>query len=309
MDTLARVAKLKQYFGKQDPDELERSLAAEEEAQSRRSTAGIGSGIDKIISAIGGTQANPEAYNQMQKYAGEGTDVVKNYLKQKYQKEKDAENMAMDVARAEQQAEQNNLTREGNEEQRKFNQEIATSNLNIKKSEIQRDKEKEARGTADERKASTYVSEMEKADADFSATRASGYRREKDLLAETPDKVKGMIGYLGKANPKMALSDQSERRFINAALRRESGATITPSEKTEAELQYFPRPGDSADTIAQKNRNRIEKIESMRAEAGVLGRAPKSSAGPKMVRVKQKSSGQTGSIPENELTDEYEVIQ
>ena len=49
---------------------------------------------------------------------------------------------------------------------------------------------------------------------------------------------------------------QAERNFINAVLRRESGAVINPSEFANARLQYMPQPGDDADTLAQKAANR-----------------------------------------------------
>lgn len=49
---------------------------------------------------------------------------------------------------------------------------------------------------------------------------------------------------------------QAQRNFINAVLRRESGAVISPTEFTNAEKQYFPMPGDDATTLAQKKQNR-----------------------------------------------------
>jgi hypothetical protein len=50
--------------------------------------------------------------------------------------------------------------------------------------------------------------------------------------------------------------EQAKRDFINAVLRRESGATITPPEFENAEKQYFPQPGDTAAVITQKQANR-----------------------------------------------------
>lgn len=60
---------------------------------------------------------------------------------------------------------------------------------------------------------------------------------------------------------------QAERNFINATLRRESGAAIAPHEYANAELQYFPRPGDDEQTLANKKANRQQVIASMKAEA------------------------------------------
>ena len=50
--------------------------------------------------------------------------------------------------------------------------------------------------------------------------------------------------------------DQAKRDFINATLRKESGAAIAQSEFDNADRQYFPTPGDSEQVIAQKRANR-----------------------------------------------------
>jgi hypothetical protein len=62
--------------------------------------------------------------------------------------------------------------------------------------------------------------------------------------------------YAGGPNPQQQQVDQARRDFINAVLRRESGATIQPHEFANAEKQYFPQPGDSKEVLAQKRRNR-----------------------------------------------------
>jgi len=59
---------------------------------------------------------------------------------------------------------------------------------------------------------------------------------------------------------------QAKRDFVNAVLRRESGAVIADSEFANAEKQYFPQIGDSAQTKAQKKRNREIAIRGVQAE-------------------------------------------
>lgn len=49
---------------------------------------------------------------------------------------------------------------------------------------------------------------------------------------------------------------QAKRDFLNAILRRESGAVIGESEFASGEKQYFPQIGDDKKTIAQKKANR-----------------------------------------------------
>lgn len=61
---------------------------------------------------------------------------------------------------------------------------------------------------------------------------------------------------------------QAERNFINANLRRESGAAISDKEFASAEKQYFPRMYDSPEVLEQKAENRQQAIAAMRAEAG-----------------------------------------
>jgi hypothetical protein len=61
---------------------------------------------------------------------------------------------------------------------------------------------------------------------------------------------------------------QAERNFVNAVLRKESGAVISDSEFKNAERQYFPRSGDSKEVLAQKAANRALVIESFRNLAG-----------------------------------------
>lgn len=62
--------------------------------------------------------------------------------------------------------------------------------------------------------------------------------------------------------------EQAQRNFINAVLRRESGAVISPEEFNNAALQYFPQPGDSQAVLSQKRQNRSSVIGNLSAEAG-----------------------------------------
>jgi hypothetical protein len=62
--------------------------------------------------------------------------------------------------------------------------------------------------------------------------------------------------------------EQAQRDFVNAQLRRESGAAISPSEFDSAKKQYFPQPGDSPDVIKQKAENRRASVEAMGRESG-----------------------------------------
>lgn len=62
--------------------------------------------------------------------------------------------------------------------------------------------------------------------------------------------------------------EQAQRDFINAVLRPESGATITPAEFDNAKKQYFPQIGDKPENIKQKAEAREREIETLKAMAG-----------------------------------------
>lgn len=70
------------------------------------------------------------------------------------------------------------------------------------------------------------------------------------------------------ATPEYQAYDQARRDFINAQLRKESGAAISQGEFDSADKQYFPQPGDSEAVIQQKARNRATAINAMKRTAG-----------------------------------------
>jgi hypothetical protein len=80
-------------------------------------------------------------------------------------------------------------------------------------------------------------------------------------------------GAINAASPaKSQQLDQAKRDFINATLRRESGAVISPSEFDNAEKQYFPQIGDSSAVKAQKAANRAVAIRGVQAEIPAASR-------------------------------------
>lgn len=82
-----------------------------------------------------------------------------------------------------------------------------------------------------------------------------------------------MLG--GVKDPKVQMFEQAQRDFINAVLRRESGATITPEEFANAEQQYFPQPGDSKEVLEQKRINRMQATQNLKTEsAGAVDLIP-----------------------------------
>jgi len=62
--------------------------------------------------------------------------------------------------------------------------------------------------------------------------------------------------------------DQAQRDFINAVLRRESGAVINSDEFDNAYKQYIPKTGDSPEVLQQKKNNRELQFAAFKRAAG-----------------------------------------
>ncbi len=105
---------------------------------------------------------------------------------------------------------------------------------------------------------------------------ASRIQGANDLLSDLDKEGTSLSGYikgqipLGNylQTPEYQQYQQARDDFINAQLRRESGAAISAAEYDNADRQYFPQPGDSPQVIKQKRQNRQNVLESLEREAG-----------------------------------------
>jgi hypothetical protein len=86
----------------------------------------------------------------------------------------------------------------------------------------------------------------------------------------------GLPGGIGNVmlTPESRQWFQAERNFINAVLRKESGAVISDAEFDNARKQYIPQPGDDPQTKEQKRRNRQTAIREIAGGAGPGYKAP-----------------------------------
>lgn len=122
--------------------------------------------------------------------------------------------------------------------------------------------------SADESKAAGFSDRMSAANAVLDNLEGQGTDATGALLGAVP-----FVGnYL--QSPEYQQFDQARRDFINAQLRRESGAAIAPSEFESANKQYFPQPGDGPEVIAQKREARRLAIQAMKRSAGEAYKAP-----------------------------------
>lgn len=98
-------------------------------------------------------------------------------------------------------------------------------------------------------------------------------------IKSTAETVAGLVPFVGEKLAPVAGSmtnwtqsnaqqsvERAQRDFINAILRRESGAVISPQEFANAQLQYFPSVNDGPDVLAEKARARKLAIEGILAE-------------------------------------------
>ena len=70
-------------------------------------------------------------------------------------------------------------------------------------------------------------------------------------------------------SPERQQYDQAQRNFLNAVLRKESGAVISNEEFSSGAKQYFPQAGDSSGVLQQKTQNRSTAINGLYATANV----------------------------------------
>jgi hypothetical protein len=113
-----------------------------------------------------------------------------------------------------------------------------------------------------QRAAAGFAQRLEDVEKNFAEIEAQGYNRA-SLAAAAQNKLPEAL------MPEQAkLQMQAERNFVNAVLRRESGAAISVGEFASAEAQYFPRAGDSDAVKAQKKRNRQVKLAELKSAAG-----------------------------------------
>ena len=73
---------------------------------------------------------------------------------------------------------------------------------------------------------------------------------------------------MGGLSPEQQQVAQARLNFITANLRKESGATLLPSEFITEEKKYFPKPGDDETVIAQKQKARNLALKAMEIQAG-----------------------------------------
>lgn len=126
--------------------------------------------------------------------------------------------------------------------------------------------EEKKKPKANEFEAAGFAKRLEQSENIFNTLEEEGFDRSSSSAG-----IKSMIpgflsGTLGLDVDQPRRQEQAERNFINATLRRESGAAISEGEFDNAEQQYFPRVGDTPNVLAQKKANRQQVLQSIKTE-------------------------------------------
>lgn len=136
-------------------------------------------------------------------------------------------------------------------------------------------------------KALLFGTRMQEANKALESLNYSPAAINSKAAAESLPLIGGVAGVVGNAmlSDQSQQAEQAQRDFINAVLRRESGAVISDSEFSNARRQYFPQPNDKKENLAQKARNRQLAIDGLLAEvpegrrASITPTAPAASGG------------------------------
>ena len=98
-------------------------------------------------------------------------------------------------------------------------------------------------------------------------------------------------GIAGGPSEQQQMFDQAKRNFVTAVLRKESGASISPSEFENEEKKYFAQPGDTDAAIKQKQDSRNLAIKAMGIQAGPGAKNMNPNAGAQKVRTYNPATG------------------
>lgn len=112
-------------------------------------------------------------------------------------------------------------------------------------------------------KAVLFGSRMQASDKILSDLSLKGTETSNPLI-QSGYGIGNVVSALSSAQQQQLL--QAKRDFVNATLRRESGAAINQSEFDNANKQYFPQIGDSSAVIKQKAENRQIATRGIQAE-------------------------------------------
>jgi hypothetical protein len=165
------------------------------------------------------------------------------------------------------------------------------------------------KATGEQANAATFSTRMSEADKIISdpAIYGSGLGvsgAAKNIASGIPV-VGNMIVGQTKGAANFQRYDQAQRDFVNAVLRKESGAAISPNEFENARKQYFPQPGDTPEVIQQKAQNRTTAIDTIAMGATPSFKkefsAKREAAGQSSYHLKRAKEALAAGVPQEEV--------
>jgi hypothetical protein len=127
-------------------------------------------------------------------------------------------------------------------------------------------------------------------------------------LTSFPESAAGALpGGVGNyvQSPEYQQAQQAGTEFLQAILRKDTGAAITPQETAEYGKVYLPRPGDSPATLAQKQVSRKRALEALKA-----GMTPQAIVQQEKALQKADAAGPSHAAPQKPVViDGYTIEQ
>jgi hypothetical protein len=145
----------------------------------------------------------------------------------------------------------------------KQNLALRKQDLALKKAVADAKKDKETKYSGSQYLSAAYALRMKQAEDVVDEIITAGFNP-----AEFKNYLVNKDAFNAIKDPNQRRYAQAMRNFVNAALRRESGAAIAESEFDSANKQYFAQLGDDPQTLLQKKRNRLATRSGMETEAG-----------------------------------------
>lgn len=114
------------------------------------------------------------------------------------------------------------------------------------------------------------LTEQQSKDTVFT-TRAEGslptLNQYEQALTDAGDAIASGVPFVGNfiTSEEFKKAEQSGREFLQAILRKDTGAAITADEEQQYGKTYLPRPGDTPEVMAQKRQSRQRALDAIKA--------------------------------------------
>jgi hypothetical protein len=158
-------------------------------------------------------------------------------------------------------------------------------------------------GNVDQQKEGSYATRAAIGNDLLNKYEDAGLSRAEDIKSTTENGPLGAIpGVAGSmTSPQRKGFEQAEKAFINALLRRDSGAAISADEYKRYRAEFVPALGDDEQTLRQKGEARRQAVQSLMAGASRGYRPPKGWEDREKAGLRAPKGGGSGGTTSNGL--------